>query len=110
MLKIVKTKWRPFIELTEVVFKPETNELIETGSKFHLNVLHVPDGIVTGPDYTALIYDNFQILVKESAEDIYATVDKMVEEEADRKAAQAAEYMAATQQRAADFAEKNVKE
>lgn len=116
MLKIVNTKWRPFIELTEVAFRPVApespvpNELVETGMKYHLNVLHVPDGIVTGEHYTALIYDNFQILVKESAEEIYATVDKMVEEEADRKAAQAAEYMAATQKRAADFAKENVKE
>lgn len=101
MLKIVKTKWRPFIELTELLVKDGT--ATETGCKFYLNALKVPDGIVSCDQYTSLIYESFVVCVKESAKEIFKTIDKMVDAEADRKAKQAAEYMAATESRVANF-------
>lgn len=80
----------------------DTGAVTETGNEFHLNVLDVPH-IISNPNWTALIYDHHTILVKESAKDIYKAVDKMVEEEQDRKAKQAEEYMKATQQRVAQY-------
>lgn len=82
----------------------DTGVVTETGNEFHLNVLDVPH-IISNPNWTALIYDHHTILVKESAKDIYKAVDKMVEEEQDRKAKQAEEYMKATQQRVAQYAD-----
>ena len=82
----------------------DTSQVVETGNEFHLNVLDVPH-IISNPNWTALVYDHHTILVKESAKDIYKAVDKMVEEEQERKAKQAEEYMKATQERAAKYAE-----
>ena len=108
MIKQIKTTWRPLLKLTEVVLQPgekpeDPQKIVETGNEFHLNVLDVPH-IISSPNFTALIYDHHTILVKESAKDIYKAVDKMVEEEQDRKAKQAEEYMKATQQRVAETA------
>lgn len=104
MIKQIKTTWRPLLRLTEVVIDKDTAQVIETGNEFHLNVLDVPH-IISNPNWTALVYDHHTILVKESAKDIYKAVDKMVEEEQDRKAKQAEEYMKATQQRVAQYAD-----
>lgn len=106
MLKQIKTTWRPLIELTEVQIIPASKEgasdqLVETGNKYHMNVLDVPH-IISNPNFTALIYDHHTILVKESAKDIYKTIDKMVKDEQDRKAQQAHEYFEATQKRVAE--------
>lgn len=108
MIKQIKTTWRPFLKLTEVVIQPgekpeDPQKIVETGNEFHLNVLDVPH-IISNPNFTALVYDHHTILVKESAKDIYKAVDKMVEEEQERKKKQAEEYMKATQQRVADTA------
>ena len=104
MIKQIKTTWRPLLKLTEVMIDKDTGVVTETGNEFHLNVLDVPH-IISNPNWTALIYDHHTILVKESAKDIYKAVDKMVEEEQDRKAKQAEEYMKATQQRVAQYAD-----
>ena len=77
--------------------------IVETGNKFLFNVLDVPH-IISNPNFTALVYDHHTIIVKESAKDICKAIDKMVEEEADRKKAQAEEYMRATQERVANTA------
>ena len=106
MIKQIKTTWRPLLKLTEVMIDKDTAVVTETGNEFHLNVLDVPH-IISNPNWTALIYDHHTILVKESAKDIYKAVDKMVEEEQDRKAKQAEEYMKATQERVAETA-KNI--
>ena len=106
MIKQIKTTWRPLLKLTEVMIDKDTAAVTETGNEFHLNVLDVPH-IISNPNWTALIYDHHTILVKESAKDIYKAVDKMVEEEQERKAKQAEEYMKATQARVAETA-KNV--
>lgn len=82
----------------------DTGEVTETGNEFHLNVLDVPH-IISNPNWTALIYDHHTIMVKESAKDIYKAVDKMVEEEQERKAKQAEEYMKATQERVSQYAD-----
>lgn len=108
MIKQIKTTWRPLLKLTEVVIQPgekpeDPQKLVETGNEFHLNVLDVPR-IISNPNFTALIYDHQTFLVKESAKDIYKAIDKMVEEEQERKAKQAEEYMKATQQRVAQTA------
>lgn len=105
MIKQIKTTWRPLLKLTELAADKDGN-ITETGNEFHLNVLDVPH-IISNPNWTALIYDHHTILVKESAKDIYKAVDKMVEEEQERKAKQAEEYMKATQARVAETA-KNV--
>ena len=84
----------------------DTAAVTETGNEFHLNVLNVPL-IMSNPNWTALIYDHCTVFVKESAKDIYKAVDKMVEEEQERKKKQAEEYMKATQERVANTA-KNV--
>jgi uncharacterized protein YlzI (FlbEa/FlbD family) len=105
MIKQIKTTWRPLLRLTELAADKDGN-ITETGNEFHLNVLDVPH-IISNPNWTALIYDHHTILVKESAKDIYKAVDKMVEEEQERKAKQAEEYMKATQARVAETA-KNV--
>jgi len=107
MIKQIKTTWRPLLRLTEVVIDKDTANVIETGNEFHLNVLDVPH-IISNPNWTALVYDHHTILVKESAEDIYKAVDKMVKEEQDRKAKEAEEYMKATQARVAETAAKIV--
>lgn len=101
MLKTIKTTWRPLIELTELKYDEKTDTVEETGGKFHMNVLNVPH-IISYDKFTALVYDHFTILVKESAKDIYKTVDKMVEDEQERKAKQAHEYFEATQKRVQD--------
>lgn len=111
MIKQIKTTWRPLIELTEVALKPVKEDgteqtIVETGGKYHMNVLDIPH-IISYPSFTALVYDHHSILVKESAKDIYKIIDKMVAEEQDRKAKQAEEYMKATQQRVVDFANNN---
>ena len=103
MIKQIKTTWRPLLRLTEVVIDKDTGAVTETGNEFHLNVLNVPL-IMSNPQWTALIYD----LVKESAEDMYKAVDKMVKEEQERKAKEAEEYMKATQARVAETAAKNI--
>ncbi len=104
MIKVIKTTWRPLLRLTEVLIDKE-GKVTETGNEFHFNVLDVPH-IVSNPNWTALVYDNHTIVVKESAEDIYKAVDKMVKEEQDRKAKEAEEYMKATQARVAETAAK----
>lgn len=105
MIKQIKTTWRPLLKLTELAADKDGN-IKETGNEFHLNVLDVPH-IISNPNWTALIYDHHTILVKESAKDIYKAIDKMVEEEQERKAKQAEEYMKATQARVAETA-KNI--
>lgn len=107
MIKQIKTTWRPLLKLTEVVIDKDTGAVTETGNEFHLNVLNVPL-IMSNPQWTALIYDHCTVLVKESAKDIYKAVDKMVEEEQDRKAKQAEEYMKATQERVQKYSDKVV--
>lgn len=102
MIKQIKTTWRPLLKLTEVILK-EDFTVEETGNEYHMNVLEVPH-ILSNPKFTALVYDHHTIFVKESASDIYKAIDKMVEEEAERKKQQAEEYMKATQQRVADTA------
>ena len=108
MIKQIKTKWRPLIELTEVALVTDesgknTGTVAETGGKYHMNVLDIPH-IISYPDFTALIYEGHSILVKESAKDIYKIVDKMVEDEQKRKAEEAHKYYEATQQRVANTA------
>ena len=68
MIKQIKTTWRPLLKLTEVVIDKDTGAVTETGNEFHLNVLNVPL-IMSNPQWTALIYDNCTVLVKESAKD-----------------------------------------
>lgn len=103
MIKQIKTTWRPLIELTEMRYDDQTATATETGGKFHMNVLNVPH-IISYPDFTALVYEHFTILVKESAKDIYKVIDKMVEDEQKRKAEEAHKYYEATQQRVANTA------
>lgn len=103
MIKEIKTTWRPLIELTELKYDEQSDTATETGGKFHMNVLNVPS-IISYPNFTALIYDHFTILVKESATDIYKIIDKMVEDEKTRKAEEAHKYYEATQQRVAETA------
>lgn len=105
MIKEIKTTWRPLIELTELKYDEQSATVSETGGKFHMNVLNVPH-IISYDKFTALVYDHFTILVKESAKDIYKTIDKMVEAEQDRKAKQAEEYMKATQERVQQYSDK----
>ena len=105
MIKQIKTTWRPLLKLTELAADKDGN-FTETGNEFHMNVLDIPH-IISNPNWTALIYDHHTIVVKESAKDIYKAIDKMVEEEQERKAKQAEEYMKATQARVAETA-KNI--
>lgn len=108
MIKQIKTTWRPFLKLTEVILEKDPNDVnkyvvTETGNEYHMNVLDVPH-ILTNPNFTALVYDHHTIFVKEPASEIYKAIDKMVKEEQDRKAKEAHEYFEATQKRVADTA------
>lgn len=103
-LKVVKTSWRPLIELHATKHIKDTDDYVDTDNIFYLNVLKVPHIISNGEGKgTTLVYEDFVVSVKESPEEIFKTVDKMVKDEADRKAAMAKEYQAASEERVAKF-------
>lgn len=103
-LKVVKTTWRPLIELHATKPIKDTDDYEDTDKIFYLNALKVPHIISNGEGKgTTLIYEDFAVPVKESPEEIFKTVDKMVKDEADRKAAVAAMYQAASEERVAKF-------
>lgn len=94
MINITKTRWRPFIELHQV----DTDCLVYFDVTKHPTVIQYDDG-------TELYFNmNDSIIVKESAVEIIEAVDRLIEEEQDRKAEQAKEYFAATQARVAETA------
>lgn len=98
-IKVTKTNWRPFIELHG---KPK--DPAEEPELFYFDVTKRPLMIQT-KDGTLLHFgDNIGIIVTESAKDIIKAVDKLIAAEQDKKAKEAAEYMKATQDRAATFA------
>lgn len=103
-LKVVKTTWRPLIELHATQPIKDTDDYAETDKIFYLNALKVPHVLNNGEGKgTTLVYEDFVVSVKESPEEIFKTIDKMVQDEADRKAAVAAEYQAASEKRVAKF-------
>lgn len=96
MIKITENKWRPFIELTLADVEPCT---------MYLDVTKRPI-IIQQPRYTSISFDEITYCVKESAKDIIAAVDKLIEAEQDKKAEEARQYMEATMARAAETAKK----
>lgn len=92
MIKITENKWRPFIELT--LDDPDPCTL-------YLDVTKRPI-IIQQPNCTSISFDEVTYLVKESAKDIIAAVDKLIEDEQDKKAEEARQYMEATMARAAE--------
>lgn len=96
MIKITDNKWRPFIELTLADAEPCT---------MYLDVTKRPI-IIQTPTRTNISFDTVTYFVKESAKDIIAAVDKLIEAEQDKKAEEARQYMEATMTRVAETAKK----
>lgn len=91
MVEIVDNKWRPFIKLTGT-----------TGEEIYFDVNSRPL-VVQGEKITTISTANMPtIFVQESAKDIIAAVDKLIEAEQDKKAEEARQYMEATMARVAE--------
>ena len=95
MIKITKTNWRPFIELTTAT---------EDEATVYFDVNRRPLIIQTATGTILDLGQDGSVLVKESAKDIIKAVDKLIATEQERKAKQAEEYMLATQARVAETA------
>lgn len=92
MINITENKWRPFIELT-------LDDV--DNAKMYFDVTKRVT-LVQTDSYTIISFDSSSYHVKESAKDIIAAVDKLIEAEQDKKAEQARQYMKATMARAAE--------
>lgn len=94
MIKITKTNWRPFIELTAV-------DSAGGEATFYFDVTKRPL-IIQQEDTTLLCFDDTaQISVKEKAKDIFKAVDKLIAAEAERKMEEAKRYAEQTMARVA---------
>ena len=91
MIKEVKTNWRPFLELTEIVLD-EAGVATESGNIFYYNYAK-PSDLIQTPQGTVIVLDNLSIRVKESVKDICKKIDKIMQAEADRIAAEARKNM-----------------
>lgn len=90
MIEIVKNSWRPFILLHD-----------EEGCEVYFDVTKKPT-ITQYEDCTELYMNaNEYVDVKESAKDIIAAVDRMIADEQQKKAEEAAKYMQETMTRVA---------
>ena len=105
MIKEVKTNWRPFLELTEVVLDEETGSVKESGNTFYYNYAKASDLIQT-PEGTVIVMDNLSIRVKESVKDICKKIDKIIQAETDRVTAEARRNMEEQAERMKQFQEK----
>lgn len=94
MIKVVDTKWHPYIAM----------DLCD-GGKLYYDIMQ-RSVIVQNDGYTAITIDNTEYYAKDTAEDIFKAIDKLIEDEQDKKAQQAKEYMAATMARVAETAER----
>lgn len=102
MIKEVKTNWRPFLELTEVVLTEDGTNVVESGNIFYYNFAKASDLIQTTQG-TVIILDNLSIRVKESVKDICKKIDKILQAEADRLAEEARKNMEEQAKRMEEF-------
>ena len=87
MIEIVENKWRPFIVLHDT-----------EDCEVYFDVTKRPT-LIQYVDGTCIDLDNTSFVVKESVKDIIAAVDKLIDIEADKKAAQYEANMAETMAR-----------
>lgn len=97
MIKITKNNWRPFIELTPVSCKEDSEDIL------YLDVTKRPI-IIQSKEGTIIHVDDVDLVVKESAKDIFKAVDKLIAEEAERKQEEAKKYAEETFARVAKTA------
>lgn len=94
MIKITKTNWRPFIELTPVSGEEDSKDIL------YLDVTKRPI-IIQSKEGTIIHVDDVDLVVKESAKDIFKAVDKLIAEEAEHKRQEAKRYAEETLARVA---------
>lgn len=89
MINITNNRWRPFIELHQV----------DTGCLVYFDVTKRPT-IIQYDDGTELFFNmNESIIVQEPATEIIEAVDRLIDEEADRKMEEAKKNAEETMQR-----------
>ena len=93
-IKITKTSWRPFIELTDA---GDNTLYFDVNGKVFLS---------QQSDGTEVIVGESKFKVKQSAKDILKAVEELIKDEQDRKLEEAEAYRKATEERASKLAMK----
>lgn len=102
MAEIVNNKWRALIKLTSI--NPMADGQDKTDGYFYLDITRRPLITELKDGTTCLRFQEGMVVVKETVAEICESVEKLLDEEATKKAEEYKAYYEATQARVAENA------